>query len=92
MKLYKTYSFRDNDPVIDLLRTAIKDRGVKYSHIEAESGVTVNTLYNWFSGTTKRPQFATAKAVARAIGYDFQLTKRHFNQSHRLKLVKGGKR
>ena len=75
LKLYKSYNFRTKDPAIDLLRTAIADTGVSYARIERDSGVTTTTLRNWFHGKTRRPQHATVMAVARAIGYDFVLTK-----------------
>ena len=67
-KLYKTYVFRDKDPVIDHLRTAVKDDGRKRSQLAQDSGVSAATLSNWFEGTTRRPQFATVAAVARACG------------------------
>jgi DNA-binding phage protein len=70
IKLYKSYSFRDKDPVIDHLRTAVQKSGNKYSKISEDSGVSSGTLSNWFEGTTKRPQFATVAAVARSLGPD----------------------
>jgi DNA-binding phage protein len=65
-KLYKTYAFKDKDPIIDHLRTPVN--GKSYSKLSADSGVSTTTLSNWFYGATKRPQFATIAAVARAIG------------------------
>lgn len=75
MKIYKSYLFRNKDPIIDQLRTAIADAGASYAEIERHSGVTYATMRNWFHGETKKPQFATCKAVARAIGYEIQLVK-----------------
>lgn len=66
--LYKTYVFRDKDPVIDVLRTAKADAKAKDSAIAATSGVSSSTLHGWFGGKTRKPQFATVVAVARAIG------------------------
>jgi hypothetical protein len=94
-KLYKTYSFKDKDPVIDKLRTAVADSGESYVDIENTSGVSSNTLYNWFKGSTRRPQHATVCAVARAVGYDLafvvnskggKLTKTEINRA--IKAVK----
>lgn len=87
MKIYKSYNFRNKDPVIDILRTAIKDGGHEWSDISDDSGVSVQTLYNWFNGGVRRPQFATVQAVARSIGYDLMLVK----SNRQLKLIKGGK-
>jgi DNA-binding phage protein len=36
--------------------------------VSESSGVTKTTLYNWFNGKTKRPQFATVAAVLIACG------------------------
>lgn len=80
-KLYQSYSFKDKDPVIDELRTIVQDSGDSYSQIESKSGVTTSTLYNWFGGTTKRPQFASIMAVSRALGYDLQFVKARRNTS-----------
>lgn len=75
LKLYKSYSFKDKDPVIDRLRTVIQDESATYKEIHENSGVSVTTLYNWFSGTTLRPQYASIMAVVRALGYDMQIVK-----------------
>lgn len=68
LKTYKSYSFIDKDPVIDSLRTIVSDSHKKYSTIKADSGVSTTTLHNWFHGKTRRPQFATVSAVAKACG------------------------
>jgi hypothetical protein len=66
---YKSYNFVDKDPVIDEIRTVYQDSGVNYKWIEENSGVTAQTLSNWFNGKTKKPQSATIEAVLRAMGY-----------------------
>jgi hypothetical protein len=68
MKLYKSYMFKDKDPIIDAMRTAYEDAGGSYKHISARSGVASSTVYNWFSGKTRRPQFATVAEFAIACG------------------------
>ena len=75
LKLYKSYSFKEKDPIIDKLRTIIQDEKVSYSTIHEESGVSMTTLYNWFNGATLRPQFASVMAVTRSLGYDLQVVK-----------------
>ena len=65
---YKSYLFREKDPVIDALRTAVSDSGKSYLGVQNDSGVSATTVHNWFHGKTKRPQFATVTAVARALG------------------------
>lgn len=66
---YKSYSFVDKDPIIDEIRTIVGASGASYKWIEDTSGVTVTTLYAWFSGKTRKPQAATINAVLRALGY-----------------------
>jgi hypothetical protein len=79
LKSYRSYVFKDKDPVIDILRTAVQDSGKSYTDINADSGVAASTMANWFGGAVKRPQFATVNAVARALGKEFVLSdiKRH---------------
>lgn len=76
LRPYKTYLFRDKDPVIDVMRTMVQDSGESYRDINIKSNVSISTMRNWFHGATRRPQFATAQAVARSLGHSFELTKR----------------
>lgn len=70
VKLYKTYLFRDKDPVIDGLRTLKQKAKKSNKAIAEESNISATTLSNWFDGETKRPQFATVVAAARVFGRD----------------------
>ncbi len=67
-KLYKSYMFRDKDPVIDHLRTAMQDEDESNASVALRSGVSAATIRNWFEGDTRRPLFATIAAVARTMG------------------------
>lgn len=73
LQLYKTYSFRNKDPIIDKLRTICDDGNFGYQEISDTCGVSTTTLYNWWYGKTRRPQYASTLAVARAMGYDYDL-------------------
>lgn len=68
IKSYKTYMFRDKDPVIDELRTMFQDTGVAYSQVGNETGIAEGTIHNWFHGETRRPQSASIEAVGRFFG------------------------
>jgi len=68
LKPYKTYLFREKDPIIDKTRTVVEDSGLSYAEIEEKSGVSTSTMYNWFHGNTRRPQFCTVNAVGGACG------------------------
>jgi DNA-binding phage protein len=72
---YLSYAFIDKDPVIDHVRSILDREKATYADVHAKSGVSTNTLYQWFDGKTKRPQYATVMAVARSLGYDMVLTK-----------------
>lgn len=74
--LYKTYLFKDKDPVIHEVEDTMKREGFTIARIEALSGVTANTMRNWFYGATKRPNNATVQAVMRAMGYQAKWVKR----------------
>jgi hypothetical protein len=76
VRVYKSYHFLDKDPVIDIVRTIVQDSGESYSAVSNMSDVSTTTLYNWFEGKTKRPQYCTVAAVVRALGGDFGITKR----------------
>jgi hypothetical protein len=76
MRLYKSYSFRAKDPVIDELRTIIQDQSgdqklssPTLSQIEDDGGPTLSCMQGWFRGDTKRPQSATIEAAGRALGF-----------------------
>jgi transcriptional regulator with XRE-family HTH domain len=72
---YLTYSFVDKDPIIDRMRSMLDDEHASYTDVHEKSGVSVNTMRQWFDGKTRRPQYATIVAVARSLGYDITLTK-----------------
>ena len=73
--LYKSYVFKTKDPAIDKVRTVVQDAGLSFEEIRDKSSVSTSTVYNWFHGATRRPQFATLNAVARACGSEFVLKK-----------------
>jgi hypothetical protein len=73
--LYKTYMFRDKDPVIDVLRTIMDKERLDLNVVAADAGVAVTTITAWLYGITRRPQHATVMAVCRAMGYDYKMVK-----------------
>lgn len=81
MKLYKSYSFRTKDPVIDELRTIFNaEFGVNFRHrhlkkVEEGGGPSASAMHNWFHGKTKRPSSAATEAAGRTLGYKRTWTK-----------------
>ena len=75
LKAYKSYVFRDKDPVIDKLRTIVADSGMNSTEVSTDSGVSASAIFGWFHGKTRRPQFATVNAVARACGQELVFKK-----------------
>ena len=74
ISLYKSYVFKDKDPVIDELRTLVESTYGKLdakslTQIHEEGGPTVACMHQWFHGKTKRPQNPTIEAAGRAMGY-----------------------
>jgi hypothetical protein len=84
IKIYKTYHFKDQDPIVAKLRTVVKDeaesRGISVKQMANTacdlSGVAKGTKNNWYSQKTKRPQFATLNAFARAIDRELDFVNR----------------
>lgn len=66
---YKSYNFVDKDPMIDQVRTIVRDSQMTYKDIAEGSGVTPQTIRNWLDGATKKPQAATFNAVLRTCGF-----------------------
>jgi hypothetical protein len=67
---YRGYVFRaeEQDPIVDALKTAWADSGDSFAEVSERSGVSAGTPRKWFSGKTRRPQFATVAAFAIACG------------------------
>lgn len=73
--IYKSYFFKDHDPVLDAvdrvyeLTGMTRDNGrVRFGEISKRSGVTESTLRNWRTRKTKRPMSAGIEAVLRGLG------------------------
>lgn len=69
LNLYRSYNFVDKDPVLELVRDMVDEAKLPYAKISHLSGVSESTLYNWFHGKTRKPQFATVAAVMGGLGY-----------------------
>ncbi len=75
LPIYRSYVFKDKDPVIDQLRTMVQDTyGAKITHktlqrIADNGGPTVGSMRGWFFGETRRPQNPTVEAAGRAMGF-----------------------
>lgn len=67
--LYRSYVFKDKDPIIDLVRTVVQESEMSYGEISDKSGVSTSAINGWLNGATLRPQFCTANAVFRSCGY-----------------------
>lgn len=74
-KPYKSYNFKDKDPIIDTMRTIVQNSGVTYRDIQDASGVSTSCLWGWFNGATRRPSHAAIVAVAHSLGYQITITR-----------------
>ncbi len=68
LRIYKSYMFRDKDPIIDAIRTCRQGRALSYKDIEDKGGATASTVRSWEQGKVKRPQFATVWSSIKAMG------------------------
>ena len=82
IQVYKSYNFKNKDPVIDILRTAVQKSGLSYNEIQELSGVHRQTMNEWFNGETRRPKFASVQAVAHALGLEFRLVEVRGRRAH----------
>ena len=73
LRILKSYNFVDKDPVIDKVRTAVQMSRKSYKQIRAAGGPTPSTLYGWFDGKTRRPQFCTTAATLNSVGGRFEM-------------------
>jgi transcriptional regulator with XRE-family HTH domain len=73
VRLYRTYSFKNRDPILDTMHDIAGD--VSRTTLAKRSGVSAGTYSNWWSpnGKTKRPQYATVVATLRALGHDVRI-------------------
>ncbi|HEX3412845.1 MAG TPA: hypothetical protein VHT00_14090 [Stellaceae bacterium] len=76
---YRTYNWRQKNPVIDRVRTILQDEGLytkkKRATLHALTGVAVATYDGWFEGETKDPKHTTIMATLSALGYEEQFVK-----------------
>jgi hypothetical protein len=74
----KSYRFRDRDPDLEFVCTAINESemstyGISQRIAEVSKGVTrvaPSTMDNWLLGKVRRPQNFTMTWVAYALGYE----------------------
>ena len=64
---YKSYRFTARDPIMDKTLSLMENTGKSNAELHRDSGVAAATMRNWVD-RTKRPQFCTIEAVARACG------------------------
>lgn len=74
--IYKSYVFKDKEPVIDMTRTLLEDvygeriNNKMLAEVSKNGGPTVSCMRAWFFGDTKRPSNVTIEAAGRALGYE----------------------
>ena len=67
MNLYNSYSFKDKDPMIDVLRTALQDDGIDWRDLPEFVNVSYATYKNWFEGRTLRPSLRAFAVTVQAL-------------------------
>lgn len=75
---YKSYTFTDKDPMIDVIHTIIQESGEALSKISYDSGVSHQTIAKWLYGETKQPRASSMNAVLRALGYKLEVVNYSF--------------
>lgn len=71
-RMIRTYLFKDKDPVVDQLRTALQDAGLFSKPMLKKLAIIANQSYTTyealFFGETRRPQNATVEGLLGAAG------------------------
>lgn len=70
MSLYRSYNFVTQDPIVDAVRTMIRDEGLKEKNVAMLSSLSHGCVGNMIGGVTRCPRFSTVAAIATALGYD----------------------
>jgi len=74
LKRYKTYMFKDQDPVVSDVLAVLGD---DFAGASEKSGVSRSSFRNWKRKKTKRPQHATMAAALGAEGYVFKIVRKN---------------
>jgi hypothetical protein len=80
-RIYKSYLFKDKEPVIDMTRTLFEDvfgervNNKMFAKVAEAGGPTIGCMRGWFFGETKRPKNETIEAAGRALGYQRKWSK-----------------
>src|SRR6266436_16865 len=77
---YKSYSFIDKDPVIDLVRTVVQRSGKSFKEVHENGGATPATLNRWFTGNTRTCRNDSMTATVKAAGGDVGIKMPNSNQ------------
>ena len=71
------YQFRDQDPVIDIMRSWVKTSGLPLKTIAENAGLTTHTLQNWFTRKSVRvPRHDSVQIFFRSFGVTYGVQER----------------
>jgi hypothetical protein len=66
---YRSLRFADRDQSVDAIQTILEDEHLSPHQAHEISGLAAQTITNWISGKTKRPQNITLAALSSSLGY-----------------------
>lgn len=80
--IYDHYSFKDQDPCVDVLRAALKETGTTPMDIQRAGKVAPKaaTINNWLSKKVRCPRHDTFSAAMGAMGYSQQWVQERRNR------------
>lgn len=74
VKIIRTYSFKDKDPVCDEIATLVDDAGLRgkknVAKIALLATLATGTVDALLYGETKKPRNSTIMAIATSLGYE----------------------
>lgn len=79
--------FKQLDAILDELFEIANERGLSWSDIAKESGLSHQTVVNLGERWTKRPQYRTVLFIANALGMNIQLSAKKGRQRASLRIA-----
>lgn len=69
ISVYRSYNFKNKNPIIDLLRTIMQDLGWSCQKLADETGLSHSCVWQIFEGETCDPRHSTVARMAIAFGH-----------------------
>lgn len=66
---YRSYNFVNQDPIVDAVRTMVRDEGLREKDVVSLSFLSPGCVGNMLGGVTRSPRFTSIAALCSGMGY-----------------------